>query len=229
MNYLAHALPFLDRPWFAAGACVPDWLSVADRRVRMRTRLAEPFVGDSDAILADVAGGVLQHLQDDAWFHETRAFMETCLRLTALTRDALAGDGGFRPSFLGHLLTEVLLDAALAAEDPRRLEAFYTALDAVEPAQIEQCVNRMAARPTDRLAYMIGEFRRHRILWDYLEDGRLRMRLNQVMRRVGLAPLPEGFATVLSDARRIVGARREELLEKARNHPCQGESQCVLD
>ena len=32
MNYFAHALPFLDRPYFVAGTAVPDWLTVADRR-----------------------------------------------------------------------------------------------------------------------------------------------------------------------------------------------------
>ena len=28
MNYFAHALPFLDDPYLAAGTGVPDWLSV---------------------------------------------------------------------------------------------------------------------------------------------------------------------------------------------------------
>ena len=39
MNYFAHALPFLDDdPYFVAGTGVPDWLSVADRDVRVRLK-----------------------------------------------------------------------------------------------------------------------------------------------------------------------------------------------
>jgi hypothetical protein len=69
----------------------------------------------------------------------------------------------------------------------------------------------MAPRETLRLGYFIGEFRRARILWDYLEDDRLMMRLNQVMRRVGLPLLPEDFAGILPEARRIVAQRKTEL------------------
>ena len=48
MNYLAHALRFLDRPYFVAGACLPDLLSVADRAVRLRSRRVEPLVESAD-------------------------------------------------------------------------------------------------------------------------------------------------------------------------------------
>lgn len=213
MNYLAHALPFLDRPYFAAGTGVPDWLTVVDRGVRLRTRHARAFLADADPRLAAVAGGVMQHLRDDARFHESRAFAETSLELAARCRDALAAEPGLRPSFLGHLLVEVLLDAALAAENLARLEAYYRTLQAAEAGRVEDAVNRMAPRRTDRLAAMISLFHRERILWDYLEDAKLMRRLDQVMRRVRLAPLPEGFAEMLPGARRLVAARKNDLLQ----------------
>lgn len=213
MNYLAHALPFLDDPYFAAGTGVPDWLTVADRAVRVRPASAAEVAASDDPVAAAVAGGALQHLRDDARFHETRAFMAASLELTVLARDALAADAGFRPSFLGHVLVEVLLDAALAVEEPDRLEAYYRVLDAVDPEQIQAAVHRMTARPTDRLAPMISQFRQHRILWDYLEDAKLLVRLNQVMRRVGFESLPDGFAGLLPTARRLVAERRAALLE----------------
>jgi hypothetical protein len=213
MNYFAHALPFLDQPYFMAGTGVPDWLTVCDRQVRARARHVEPLLNDSDPIMAAVAGGVLQHLRDDARFHETRAFAETSLELTVLARAALGDGSDFRPSFLGHLLVEVLLDAVLTAEDPARLEAYYTALAAVNADLIQQAVNRMVPRPTERLAPMIVAFGEHRILWDYLEDGKLMVRLNQVMRRVGCDPLPESLAALLPTARQLVADRRQKLLE----------------
>jgi hypothetical protein len=132
--------------------------------------------------------------------------------LTVLARDALDNERSFRPTFLGHLLTEVLLDAALIAERPEMLVRYYTILDEVAPEPIEAAVNQMTPRPTARLAAMIHAFRQARILSDYAEDATLMVRLNQVMVRVGCPPLPEGFAGILPDARRLVTRRQEALL-----------------
>ncbi len=38
MNYFAHGYRFIDDPYFMAGTALPDWLSVADRRVRIRPK-----------------------------------------------------------------------------------------------------------------------------------------------------------------------------------------------
>jgi hypothetical protein len=213
MNYFAHARPFLEDPYFMAGTCVPDWLTVVDRRVRVRTHRAEPLAGDADQPTASVARGIVQHLRDDARFHETRAFAELALQLTVAARDRLGEDSGFRPSFLGHLLVEVLLDANLIADDPQRLETYYRRLETVDGRRVEEAVNRMANRPTGRLAWMIARFCEEQILWDYLEDGKLLGRLNQVMRRVTLPPLPADFQELFPEARRKVAGRRAELLE----------------
>jgi hypothetical protein len=213
MNYFAHARWFLDRPYFAAGTAVPDWLTVADRKVRLRSKHVEPSCEDADPIVAEVAGGILRHLEDDARFHETRSFAETSLAMTALVRDALGGEMGLRPAFLGHLLVELLLDDALVADAPERLTEYYRALDAVDAAQIEAAVNRMAPRPTQRLAGFIELFRRERVLWDYREGVKLMLRLGQIMRRVKLEPLPPEFAAVLPAARTLVSERKEALID----------------
>ena len=213
MNYFAHALPFLDEPYFAAGTGVPDWLSVADRGVRVRRKHAEPLAEDPDGVTASVARGVIQHIGDDARFHESRCFVELSLELAARFREVLDEPSGYRPSFLGHLLGEVLLDASLIAEAPSKLEEYYRVLDSVDAGQVQDAVNRMAPRPTARLAVMISRFCGERILWDYPEDAKLLVRLNQVMRRVGFVQLPDGFRDVLPEAREQVSRRRAELLE----------------
>jgi len=213
MNYLAHALFAAEDPYFLAGTAVPDWLRVADRRVRLGLKRVTAFCGNENPVLAAVAGGAVQHLRDDAQFHACRPFAELTWQLTVAARETLEEESGMRPYFLGHLLVEVLLDAALAAEDPARVERYYQALEQIDPSQVEAAVNRMAARPTQRLAPFIRLFLAERILWDYLEDGKLMRRLNQVMRRVGLPPLPESFARILPKARQRVAARKTELLD----------------
>lgn len=219
MNYFAHALPFLDNPYFAAGTGVPDWLTVVDRQVRVRNKHASPFTRDPDPHVAAVAGGLLQHLRDDLHFHETRAFAETSLELAANFRRVLDPESGFRAGFLGHLLVELLLDASLALDHPSGLDDYYRAMDGVDVLVVQDAVNRMAAKSTTRLAPMIFLFCRERILWDYLEDDKLLVRLNQVMRRVGFDPLPAEVIGLLPASRELIYRRRHDLLDGIPTYP----------
>jgi len=213
MNYLAHALPFLDEPYLAAGTGVPDWLAVVDRRVRIAKREAAALAADDDPITAAVARGIVQHLLDDARFHGTRAFAELSLEFSQRSRELLDDASGYQPGFLGHLLVELLLDATLAAQHAGCLDAYYRALEAIDPQRIERIVGTVTSGPPERLALLIAAFRQHRVLWDYLEDGKLMGRLNQVMQRVGFRQLPERLIELLPAARPMVEARLGELLD----------------
>jgi hypothetical protein len=211
VNYFAHGLRYLDRPYFLAGTAVPDWMSVADRRVRVRPNRAEPLVaGDGPA--SQVAAGVLQHFHDDQWFHCTRGFLEMSAVLTRTFREVLGGGDDIRAGFLGHITTEMLLDAVLIAGQRERLDAYYDALQSIDPACVEETVNRMARGQTERLAAFIALFVRERFLYDYLESPRMLWRLNQVLRRVKLQPLPDAATSVLDAGRELVAARVPDLL-----------------
>ena len=155
----------------------------------------------------------MQHFRDDSQFHKTRAFAETSLELSVAVRRVLAAENGFRPAFLAHVLVEVLLDWTLAEDNPGGLDTYYRSLEAVDPGAVEAVVNLVSARATNRLSPMISLFCRERILWDYGRDDRLLLRMNQVMRRVGFPPLPEGVRELLPAARQLVRRRQHELLE----------------
>jgi hypothetical protein len=212
LNYLAHGYRFVDRPWFLAGTAIPDWLGAADRRVRVRSKQAEPFTHDADDRLAELASGILQHHADDAWFHETNAFVELSMKFTFAIRGHLPADDRFRPGFLGHISVELLLDSVLAARSPGRLDAYYQAVSQVDPETVQEFVNRMASGSTSRLARLIGLFKSERFLDDYATDDGLLMRLNHVMLRVGLETLPDSLLTFLAEAREVVTQRADELL-----------------
>ncbi len=212
MNYLAHGWRFTNEPYVLAGTAAPDWLSVIDRKIRLRSRTAAEFVASADPVLAAVARGVVQHHADDAWFHALPAFNEMSLAFAIQIRDALPGDEGFRPSFLGHILVELLLDSALIEESPERLDHYYSALSALDPTIVEQAISRLATRPTDRVAALIPRFANERFLYDYLNDARLLMRLNHIMRRVGLPQIPPSLVQLLPELRSRVRDRMSELL-----------------
>jgi hypothetical protein len=212
MNYLAHALAGLDRPYFVAGTSVPDWLSVVDRSVRARSAGARRLLEDDEEDVRQLAEGVIRHHEDDRWFHGTRAFAETNLQLAVELRDQLPGDDGFRPSFVGHILVEMLLDATLIEDDPALVDRYYRSLAALRPDRVEATVNRIAARPTGALVPLVPRFIAERFLYDYARDDKLWFRLNQVMRRVRLPPLPAELVPWIATARRRVRQVREALL-----------------
>ncbi len=300
MNYFAHGVAFLDRPYVLAGTAVPDWLLVAERQVRLRRGQVQgwlnrlglgeqqahslivhvgnigknvdepaPSKQQTHSPIGQVALGILQHLADDQQFHRTPVFLELSFRLSQQVAQLLDGkvaagckgellapelspSGNFfkekdaRPSvgqgylvplpstqpssaidtragvyaaFVGHLLLELLLDAALITENPARLDQYYQALQQVDEQIVEEAVRQISARPTVRLAPMILEFRRLRILWDYLDDRKLLGRLNQVMRRVGLAELPPALLDLLPSAREQVAAKIQLLLADIPTEP----------
>ena len=214
MNYFAHGCRFLDNGYFLAGTAVPDLLSVVDRKVRTHRARATEFAGSLELCTASVAQGIVQHHHDDAWFHSTDAFNEVTWETTRLCYDLLPQDERFRPSFLGHILVELLLDAALIEMDPSKLERYYAAMEAVDVAAVEDAVCQIAGRPAKGLAWFIKRFCEVRFLCDYADDRKLIFRLNQVMRRVRLTALPESFVEVIGPAREMVSARAEELFDR---------------
>jgi hypothetical protein len=212
VNYFAHGLRFLDRPHFLAGTAVPDWLSVVDRKVRVRPKLTAPLATGDGSGPAEVAAGILQHIHDDGWFHTTQAFAQTSWKLTREFREIEHDGEEIRAGFLGHVVTEMLLDAVLIARDPELLDEYYATLARADAGLIQDVVNQASRRQTQELGIWIDIFLRERFLHDYLEPARLLHRLNQVMRRVKLQPLPEATIDVLERGREIVAARADELL-----------------
>ena len=214
MNYFTHGRRFIDKPYFLAGTAVPDWLGTVDRKVRVSRKRAMPFTQDSDQLVALVAKGIVQHHHDDRWFHQNRAFNEMCLSFTAEIRTYLPDDRGFRPSFLAHILVELLLDAHLIEQAPERIDAYYAVVNGLDPKEIQRAVNTMATKPTTELAGRITLFCQRRFLYDYAEDETLLKRLNNVMQRVKLSPLPSVLTDFFPHARQEVARRSTELLDE---------------
>ncbi len=214
MNYFAHGRSYVEEPYFLAGTAVPDWLNVVNRRVKARSKAALVWIDDSDPLLASVARGVVQHHVDDDWFHQSPAFLELQWRFTVELRASLPDNDGLRPSFLGHILVELLLDSALIVESPSRLDAYYAALERLDARAVQEAVERISGKELPTLATWIPRFCQERFLYDYQEDAKLLARLNMVMRRVGLSPLPASLVEWLPGARLEVAQKRAALLAR---------------
>lgn len=212
MNYLAHGWRFANEPYLLAGTAVPDWLNVIDRKMKVRSKTAALFVQHEDQATAAIARGIVQHHRDDAWFHDSPAFTRLSADFSRQLAAVLPGDEGFRPWFLGHILVELLLDAALIEEDSRRVDDYYAALAALDPGIAQAAVNAIATKETERLSALLPRFLAERFLYDYLDDGKLLFRVNGVMRRVGLPLVPLEVTGLFAGLRQSVRQTRDELL-----------------
>jgi hypothetical protein len=191
VNYLAHAYRFLDRPLFAAGTALPDWMNVVNRKNRARQQYAEPVLLDPNPQIAEFAAGVIQHHRDDHWFHEQVKFVELSTRFAVELRELLEPDMGHQAGFLGHISVELLLDAALIEQDNELVDQYYEMLDRLDAELVQTAANKILRNPEDRIALLIPRFAQERFIADYVDNSRLLFRLNGVMRRVGLPQLPD--------------------------------------
>lgn len=213
MNSFSHALPFLDRnDNFAIGCAIPDWLGAVDRRCRVRKNGAEKLLEDSDPLVVNIAGGIIQHIDDDKWFHAGAKFTDLSMVFAVELRDLLVGEAGFRPGFLGHIIIELLLDGFLHENYPGQLDRFYEMVRAADSNAIQDAVNLMATRPTTKLAEYFEVFNREKYLYDYNDDERLMYRVNYVLRRVKLNPVDDRVVNWVPSARKRVYDSVNELL-----------------
>jgi hypothetical protein len=216
LNYFAHAYAALQQPtldgYYLAGLATPDWLNVTARRVKCRSRHAEPYVDHTDPQLAALAQGVRQHHADDGAFHELAAFNELSLEFARRIRNSLGDSTGMRPWFVGHVLVELLLDWALITDSPKLLDDYYSAMATIDAPRVAAGIERFCGQSPGELAWFIGRFLEVRFLADYADNSRLCYRLNQVLSRVNLPELPPEFAGILPEMRNLVLSRRYELV-----------------
>lgn len=186
-------------------------MSVIDRRNRARSQIAAQWVDSQDSVLASMARGVMQHHHDDRWFHQSESFARLSTTFAVQLRSFVLE--GHQAGFLGHIAVELLLDAVLVERVPERLDAYYNALLQLDADLVEETASRLLPRPVERLRLLIPRFIAERFLADYADDQRLWGRLNHVMRRVGLAPLPTTVIAWLGIARERVRDEADSLLD----------------
>lgn len=213
MNYLAHAHRFLDRPAFALGTLVPDFMNMVDRRARARRRQAAKLVACADAFVGEIAAGVVQHHDDDDRFHNAPMFMQLQEQLSQQLRTTCPDPRGLRSWFVAHIGIEMLLDRSIMEEQPVLLDRLYQVFAEVDRYEFRQAVESITGRELPKFEPMYSFFLNERFLYDYKTDAGLFYRINRILARVGLDPFqPEQIAWV-PKAHRLVAAAREQLLD----------------
>jgi hypothetical protein len=222
VNYFAHAIRFLDQPYFMAGTAMPDWIRLIDK-ARVSSKSTQRFIDANSSNLSveqrAICEGVLQHHTDDDLFHSNPVFMSLNLEFAQNLRDHLAGDpsnleanGSMRSHFVAHIAIELLLDGYLIEQEPQQISKYYRVVDQLDSSVIAATIEKITKRSLEKLPTLIRRFAVERFLYDYLDDQRLLRRMNQVMRRVSLPQLPEKTRHWLYDIRSRIYAQANQLL-----------------
>ena len=193
----------LDAPEELVGTALPDWVRAAAGRVRI--------VAERVDATTPLGAGVQRHLRDDAAFHTSPVFRdlsrEVARSITALHPERRR----VRAWFFGHVLVEMLLDAALMETDPGALDRYYAALDAADVRALLERATPWLDGPAPRLELVATRFRDSRFLYGYRTDEGLAARLAGTAARAGV-PVPDGIEAVLPAARRLVSRHLGDLL-----------------
>jgi hypothetical protein len=195
VNHLGHALPFLDDdPHKVAGALLPDWLRVVDKRARLHPDVLARAPTHTDAARA-LKEGAERHHQDDHRFHADASF------------DALAGEvgaeirarhPGLRGSAIAHILVEMWVDRVLIEDDPARLARLYEALHTVDPVVVAGFARQATGRPLAGAEALIVRFTDSAYLYRYQSDEGLFACLQGLWGRVTGAALPAALLEVVT-------------------------------
>ena len=190
MNFLAHyeiAAQILTpkQPFsaYALGTALPDLLPLAESRVRLRpARVAAQRRTEFGAALA---AGVSVHLATDSAFHKTAAFAEAQAEVSALLAKAAFERMRVRRFFVAHVLTEMVLDAALLRADPARADRFYEAFAAGDFDLTAQWTEEVTGKALPNLAYVLKRFAQAQYLRQYAKDDGVATGLSNLCRRAG--------------------------------------------
>ena len=212
MNYLAHGRESLDHPFLLAGTALPDWLRVLERRLKVSEDQVGRALESGEEDVVAMARGARRHHQDDRWFHRNAVFVELSARVTLLLRECVTAAPGYRPSFLAHLLVELLLDAGLQKRHPPLLECYYSSLGGLGSGRVVEVAEAILERALPGLERLFRAFCEQRFLEDYTQDERLVFRVDQVLARVGLPRLPQELMGLLPELRGMVDAEQRRLL-----------------
>lgn len=204
---------------------MPDWVRMLER-VRVGSRSIRRHLESSSPLSPEqeqLCLGILQHHADDDRFHSNPAFIKLNRELAISLRERLVAQSfddeaepSMRVHFIAHVAIELLIDADLIESHPSKIREYYRIIDSLNVEVIGRTIEDVLRRPVEKLSMVIRRFAVERFLYDYLDDHRMLRRLNQVMKRVGLAQLPPETTAWLGESRRKVREHADAMLSDFR-------------
>lgn len=192
MNFLSHfyhAFPCANA-YYACGTVLPDIVSNYSYRTGEIVKVHVAKLKESQhANCNQIAEGVKQHYFTDAHFHVSDFFTKNTkgieqsiqgLPFTCFTKRLFA---------FSHVLLEIMLDRKLLKEQQQVCDTFYSMLQQVDLAVLEQfLIENTKAKHPGKAAEHFSTFCRRRFIYEYLENDVVSEMLNRINQRIGNPP-----------------------------------------
>lgn len=193
MNFLGHF--YLDEslgsPWFMAGAASPDLMSVYGGHHRLRPGMLKRISWTPKGAEKPFIAGIHRHFDTDAWFHQSPIFHDQVHALAAMIRKDFPGLNLRHPSFIGHILFELVLDKVLLEDIPGLCDRFYAAWHTIDSDRIQEISRRITGYPMEGYDSYVRQFRERAYLYRYADTSHIEMVLHRILHRVHLEDSPD--------------------------------------
>lgn len=191
MNFLSHF--YFDRYNSTSekviGIVLPDLVKNAKKEWALHPeKNRDLFIFDT--YLADILDGWNRHLAVDKYFHCSDFFLEHTQNLRQQIVPILE-NSPVRPSFVAHIALELMLDSLLITEENINPSDFYSHLNKVKRASLNQFLILNNINDTSPFFNFYDEFIKIAYLNQYTEASTLVYSINRICMRIWNMPFDE--------------------------------------
>ena len=166
MNFLTHY--YCDRkkgdPLYNLGLAIPDLMSMFKRGWKVNSRLSKyTLTGD----FLSISEGIGQHLQADAYFHQSEFFLKNTSRIKQLMLDNQLNYRGTHFLFLSHLLLEICIDRVIVNNFPKVVAEFYTDMSTIPQQIVNDFFGEIEVAIPEGFFIFYERFVRDKFLYNY--------------------------------------------------------------
>lgn len=169
-----------------AGAASPDLMSVYGGHHRLRPGMIRRMSWLPEGAEKPFIAGIRRHFEADAWFHQSALFLDPVHELAAVIRSEYSTLKLRHPSFISHILFELVLDKVLLEQIPGLCERFYAEWHTLDPARVKDISRKVTGYPLEGYETYLRQFRERAYLFRYADTGHIAMVLHRILQRVNL-------------------------------------------
>ncbi len=169
-----------NNPYYKTGLILPDFAK----------RWVVSFKNNPSAILSNhqtqLLEGALRHYQSDKQFHSSTFFsfyqelVNNKLKSLPFTPQLT------RKWFIGHVLTELLIDRCIVRNFSEQADDFYANLLAADNKELNGLLSAYGVSDSGPFLEVFDHFRQVKYIYYYTDNNKFLYSLNRIMMRVGL-------------------------------------------
>ncbi len=187
MNYLSHYVVDCrsGNPYYNTGLILPDfakqWIP------NFRTSPLKRLSVEQTQLLE----GALKHYQSDKIFHASSFFSHYQEIVNGKLKSLPFSELLTRKWFIGHVLTELLIDRSIVQNFPELTDAFYDNLNKSDSVELDGLFSAFGVHDSAPFLDIFNHFRQVKYIYYYADNNKFLYSLSRIMMRVGLPEMTE--------------------------------------